>query len=77
MKTYEVDSYDLGKPLGNRIVFKNVEDMESAYKDLDEGKDIVIAKDGLLTKLPFRMINTKVYDGSVVFSAKQKEGEKC
>ena len=71
MANYEVDSYELGKPSENRIVFKNVADMDQAYKDVDNGNDICIVKDGIVIKLLNKSINAKVYDGTLMFCAKQ------
>lgn len=77
MGTYNVEEYELGKPTQNRIVFKSVEDMGKAYKDLDNGNDISIVKDGVVIKLLHQLINTKVYDGTLLLCAKEKQvGEK-
>jgi len=68
--TYDVDSFVLGtKDKTNNIVFKTIEDMNSAYKDLDNGNDLQIKKDGVVTKLLHQMIATKVYDGTILFCA--------
>jgi hypothetical protein len=69
---YEVESYELGKPAENKIVFKSVDDMEKAYKDLDNGNDICIEKDGIVIKLLHKSINAKVYDGTLMFCARKK-----
>jgi hypothetical protein len=69
-KTYDVEEYQLGKIAENKILFKTIEDMEQAYKDIDNGNDICIAKDGVVVKLLHKIINTKVYDGTLVLCAK-------
>jgi len=71
MGSYNVEEYVLGKPSENKIVFKTVEDMNEAYKDLDNGKDICIVKDGIVIKLLHQLISTKVYDGTLLFCAKE------
>lgn len=71
MGNYNVDEYTLGKPSENRIIFKTVEDMNMAYKDLDNGNDISIVKDGVVIKLLHQLINTKVYDGTLLLCAKE------
>jgi len=71
MGNYNVDEYTLGKPSENKIIFKTVEDMNMAYKDLDNGNDICIVKDGVVIKLLHQLINTKVYDGTLLFCAKE------
>ena len=58
-----------------RIVFLSLEDMERAYQDIDNGNDIYVRKDGLVTKLLHQMISTRVYDGTIRLSARQQEGE--
>lgn len=46
-KAYGVESFILGsKSQGDQIVFASIEDMEQAYKVIDNGKDIYIEKDG-------------------------------
>lgn len=80
---YNVVDFSLGdKITGDVIVFKTIEDMENAYKDIDNGKDIYVKTDkGEITKLLHQMINTKIYDGSIRLSAKHGnktlEVEKC
>lgn len=76
MVNYNVEEYTLGKPSENKIIFKSVEDMNMAYKDLDNGNDICIVKDGIVIKLLHQIINTKVYDGTLLFCAKQSEVKK-
>mgnify|MGYP001397519713 FL=1 len=71
MSTYEVEEYLLGKQTENKIVFKTVEDMDKAYKDIDNGNDICIVKDGVVIKLLHQLINAKVYDGTLLLCAKQ------
>ena len=69
---YDVVDFNLGdKQKGDHITFKSINDMEEAYKAIDNGNDIYIKKEGLVTKLLGRMINTKVYDGTLRLSAKE------
>jgi coenzyme F420-reducing hydrogenase beta subunit len=81
-KSYKVESFRIGlKGQGDQIIFASMEDMEQAYKDIDNGKDIYIEKDGVVTKLLQQMLTSKIYDGSIVLgarvspSAEVKEGE--
>ena len=75
-KAYKVESFRLGsKSSGDQIVFASLEDMEQAYKDVDNGKDIYIEKDGVITKLLQPMLTSKIYDGSIVLSARVGPGE--
>jgi len=68
--TYDVESFTLGvKDATNKIVFKTIDDMNCAYKDLDNGNDLQIKKDGVVTKLLHQMIASKVYDGTILFCA--------
>lgn len=73
MGEYSVVDFSLGdKVNGDKIIFKSVDDMEQAYKDIDNGNDIYIVKDGIVTKLLHQMINGKIYDGSIRIGAKKK-----
>ena len=58
------------KSQGDQIVFASLEDMEQAYKDIDNGRDIYIEKDGIVTKLLQPMLTSRIYDGSIVLSAR-------
>lgn len=70
-KAYGVESFRLGsKSQGDQIVFASIEDMEQAYKDIDNGKDIYIEKDGIVTKLLQPVLTSRIYDGSIVLSAR-------
>jgi hypothetical protein len=71
-----VESFRLGsKSQGDQIVFASIEDMEQAYKDIDNGKDIYIEKDGIVTKLLQPMLTSRIYDGSIVLSARVRPSE--
>jgi hypothetical protein len=70
-KTYRIESFRIGsKSQGDQIVFASLEDMEQAYKDIDNGRDIYIEKDGVVTKLLQPMLTSKIYDGTIVLSAR-------
>ena len=70
-KSYKVESFRIGnKEQGDQIVFATLEDMEQAYKDIDNGRDIYIEKDGIVTKLLQPMLTSKIYDGKIVLSAR-------
>jgi len=77
MMVYHVQKLQLGDKLeGDCIIFSSIEDMEKAYKDIDNGNDIYVrTDDGLVTKLLHQMINTKIYEGSIKISAKPAKGE--
>lgn len=71
-KTYSVEDFSLGeREKGDKIIFKSLEDLELAYKDIDNGKNIYIEKDGFITKILHQMISGKIYDGKIVLSAKK------
>ncbi len=74
-KAYKVESFRLGnRSQGDQIVFASLEDMEQAYKDIDNGKDIYIEKEGVITKLLQPMLTNKIYDGTIVLSARVGPG---
>lgn len=69
-RIYSVEELVLGdKSHGDKIIFRTIEDLESAYRDLSDGKDIYVEKEGVITLLPQRMISGKVYDGTLVLTA--------
>lgn len=73
MEVYDVQELSLGeKTEGDKIIFKSIEDMEQAYKDIDNGKNIYVrTEDGLITKILNQMVTNKIYDGSIRLSAKE------
>ena len=77
MKVYVVEEFTLGdKSKGDRIVFKSLEDMEKAYDDIDNGRDIyVMEADGLITKILNQAINSKIYEGTIKLSARKGKEE--
>jgi hypothetical protein len=69
--TYEVESFSIGN-IGtgkNKIVFRTLEDLEQAYKDIDNGRDIYIVKDGIITRVPHQSISSAVYELRIEMSA--------
>ena len=69
-RIYSVEELILGdKSQGDKIIFHTIDDLESAYRDLSDGKDIYVEKDGIITLLPQRMISGRVYDGTLVLTA--------
>jgi len=76
MELYEVEDFSLGdKATGDMIIFKSIKNMEEAYKKINDGKDIYVVKEGLVTKLLNQMLSTKVYDGSIKLSARKQKDE--
>ena len=76
MKEYEVEEFSLGdKQSPDKIIFRSMAELEEAYKDIDNGNDIYIIKEGIITKLLNKMINMKIYEGSIQLGAR-KEGSK-
>jgi len=77
MEVYDVEELSLGdKSVGDRIIFKSLKDMEQAYKDIDNGKNIYVkTDDGLITKILNQMVTSKIYEGSIKLSARLKAGE--
>jgi len=79
MEIYNIEELSLGdKTQGDRIIFKSLKDMEEAYKDIDNGKNIYVkTDDGLITKILNQMVTSKIYEGSIKLSARvTKEDEK-
>lgn len=76
-KMYKVKEISIGdKVEGDRIVFSSLADLEQAYKDIDNQLDIYVKEeDGTITKLLNRVINTKVYDGTIKLSARPSKKE--
>jgi len=77
MKVYEVEAFSLGdKNVGDRIIFKSLEDMEKAYDDIDNGRDIYVQEaDGLISKILNQAINSKIYEGTIKLSARKGKDE--
>ena len=77
METYKVEEFSIGSNTQtDKIIFKSLEDMEKAYKDIDNGNHIYLEKDGVVTKILNPMISGKIYDGKITLGAK-KEVQKC
>lgn len=73
---YEVEEVSIGsKQTNDKIIFKSINDMEKAYADIDNGKDIYVVKEGLVTKFLHQMISAKIYDGTIQLSARRQKGE--
>ncbi len=69
-KIYSVEELILGDKIkGDKIIFHTIEDLESAYRDLNDGKDIYVEKEEIVTLLPHRMIAGRLYDGTLVLTA--------
>lgn len=77
-KAYKVEEMRIGdKAQANRIVFATLEDMEQAYKDLDNGKNILVQEpDGLVTKILHQMVSSRIYEGTLLLSARPDEEKK-
>ena len=61
---------------GDIIIFKSLEDIEKAYEDIGNGRDIYIQEaDGLITKILNQAITSKIYEGTIKLSAKPRKGE--
>ena len=73
MDVYNVVELSLGEKItGDKIVFRSIEDMEQAYKDIDNGRNIYVrTDDGLITKILNQMITNKIYDGTIRLSARE------
>ena len=79
INAYEAEEISLGdKKEKNKIVFKSVEELNKAYRDIDNGNEIYIkdVRDGLIRKIPNKMLTLGVYTGEIDLCAKQKQGEK-
>lgn len=69
-RIYSVEELILGdREKGDKITFQSIDDLDSAYRDLNDGKDIYLEKDRIITLLPHRMISGRVYDGTLVLTA--------
>ena len=75
MKTFKVEEISLGDVgKGDRIIFKSMQDLVAARKEIDDGKGIFVkTDDGLVTELPYRMIYQKIYDGTIKMSARVEQ----
>jgi hypothetical protein len=75
-KVYDVEEFRMGdKTCVDRIVFASVEELEQAYRDLDNGNDIYVRADGLITKVLHKIITNKIYEGSLILSALDRPNE--
>lgn len=73
-RIYSIEELILGdKARGDKIIFRTIEDLESAYRDLNDGKDIYVEKEDIVTLLPHRMIAGRLYDGTLVLTAIKAE----
>ena len=72
LQTYKVVEMTLGNPsLTQRIIFENRDDLEKANKEIDEGRDIYVLKEGIITKILHQKISVKVYNGEILLCAKE------
>lgn len=69
---YKVEGLQIGdKTKTNRIVFASLGELERAYKDLDNGRDILVQEpDGMVTKILHKMVSSRIYEGTLLLSAK-------
>ena len=72
-KHYSVIEMQIGQVSGDKLVFSSLADLDAAYKELDNGNDIYVEKDGIITRLKCKMLNTKVDAGTIVLAAKKSE----
>ena len=71
--SFKVESFSIGnKGEREEIVFLSIEDMLMAYRELDNGKDILLEKDGKLTLVKNSLVSEKVYSGVLLLSAKKR-----
>ena len=77
MEVYNVEELSLGdKEIGDKIIFTSFRDMELAYKEIDNGRNIYVkTEDGLITKILNQMVTSKIYEGSIKLSARPQAGE--
>jgi len=76
-KAYKVEEMRIGDKTQARIVFASLEEMELAYKDLDNGKSIYVQEpDGLVTKILHQMVSSRIYEGTLLLSARPDEEKK-
>lgn len=70
VKAFKVEKFNLAdKTKADEIVFSSIEDLEQAYRLIDNGKDIYVQHEGLITKILNHTLSTKVYDGTMRLSA--------
>ena len=79
---YDVEEYTIGSTQQEeRITFNTIEDMESAYQDVNDGTDFNVRikdKGGdkeRVIKVPYKMIRQRLYEGTIQFSARPSGGE--
>jgi len=76
-KAYKVDEMRIGDKAQARIVFASLEEMELAWKDLDNGKNIHVQEpSGLVTKILYQMVSFRIYEGTLLLSARVGEEKK-
>ena len=75
-KAYKVEELLIGDKAQARIVFATLEDMELAWTDLDNGKNIYVQEpDGLVIKILHQMVSSRIYEGTLLLTARpDKEG---
>jgi len=76
-KAYKVEEMRIGDKTQARIVFASLEEMKLAYKDLDNGNNIYVQEpDGLVTKILHQMVSYRIYEGTLLLSARPDKEKK-
>ena len=55
-----------------KIVFANIDDLEQAHREINDGKDIYVVLGDEVIKLLNQELSSKVYDGRIKLAAKFK-----
>lgn len=78
MKVYKVQGFSLGeKHKADQIRFGSLKDMEAAYKDIDNGRDIYVeTEDGVVTKILNQAITSKIYEATITLCATRQKDER-
>jgi hypothetical protein len=70
-KVYSVESISLGNiSKENYIIFGTQKEMEEAYREIDNGKDIYVKCQNEIIMLLNKNVAPKIYDGTVLLKAK-------
>ena len=70
-KMYHIEELDLDQGSSSqKIVFANIEDLEQAHAEINDGKDIYVVIGQEVVKLLNQELSSKVYDGRIKLAAK-------
>jgi hypothetical protein len=74
IKMFRIEDLFHDDKQGDRIIFSNIEDLERAHKEINDGKDIYLVMGDQVIKLLNQEISSKIYDGRIRLAAKVQPG---